>query len=485
MFFPIFSALTSVLPTAAAAGPEVTIYNGGFGLVKEVRTFNVKQGLQEIAVEGVPQQIEIDSVAVKMTGSNPFEVLEQNYRYDLISVQAILAKAVGKKIRFSRVLPNGQREVVEGILMSSPQAVVNSPMGGNSLTYNGMVIQTADGRVILNPSGEVEVDSIPEGLISVPSLIWLVDAKNSGNAETQVSYLTNGMSWTAGYVLQLDASGKTGDLKGWVNLANQSGATYRQAKLKLLAGEVNRVQNVRAPGAGGFVNEDRAVMKSAMMEEQFGDYHLYTLGRPTDILDNEAKQVSLLEGEGLSVTKRIIFDPMGAFRGYRPSEGEVGGGTMKPQVRIEFKNSKENHLGMPMPAGKFKIYQADKSGSPQLLGEDAIDHTPKDENLSLVIGRAFDIVGERKRTKFNYLNNPSTKSSYGMRETFVTELRNRKDTAEQVELIERYWGEWKLVEATEKGTFKDSDTFVFSVTLKPNEVRKVTYTVEKYWGPKP
>lgn len=457
----------AALASAGAQSVELTVYNQGFALVKESRTINLKAGVQSVAIEDVAQMIESTSVGIRsLSKPGSFSVLEQNYQYDLISPNAILNKAVGTRIIFNRVLPNGVRESVSGILISSP---------GNG---GGLVIKTDDGRYLLNPQGDIEVSSIPEGLISKPTLLWMLDSEAAGPNNIELSYLTQGMTWNADYVLSLDQAGVAGDLKGWVTMNNNSGATFSNAKLKLLAGDVERAA-ARPELAKSAMMDSAGAGGRGFREEQFADYHLYTLQHPATVRQNEQKQLSLLDAYGVKVEKRLILDAMRGYYGYRASEGEIGTGAMKPQVRIELTNTKANNMGMPLPMGNFKVFQRDGSGSLQLLGEDRIEHTPKDEKISLFVGRAFDVIGERKRTAFEYIRRGT--STIGARESFEIELRNRKETSESVTVIERYWGDWKVTAASHPYERTSAETIQFLVKLKPNEVQKVTYTVENRW----
>jgi len=482
MFIPLMSAIT-IAQAQNTPMTQVTIYNGGFGLVKQIRSLNLTKGTQEVPIEDVAQMIESNSVGIKsLSHPGSFSVLEQNYQYDLISVAAILNKAVGQTITLRRTFDNGQHEEIKGTLMSAPSNVI-STANGQQMTYNGMVLkENGTGRILLNPTGEVIVDAIPEGLISRPTLKWLLDSDMSGQNQVQLSYLTQGMTWNSDYVLQLDKDGKFGDMKGWVTLNNNCGATFKDAQLKLMAGEVNRAPRNAPAGFGGGRGGGAmaAKAKADMVEEQFSEYHLYTLEHPTTIRQNEQKQVSLLEAFKIPVKKRILFDPMADYWGWRPQEeAQVGSGVLHPVVSIQFLNDKKSNMGMPLPAGNVKVFMNDKSGSTQLVGEDRIQHTPKDEKISLNVGRAFDVVGERKRTEFHWLRRGG--DIVGASETFETELRNRKATEEEATLWERYWGEWKVVKSSENYTKLDSNTAEFVVMLKPNEVRKIKYTFEVYW----
>lgn len=468
--------LGMALLASAASRSELTVYNDGYALIKEQRSLPLTQGVHEVTVEDVAQQIEANSVAVRsLSDPGAFTVLEQAYRFDLVSVQAILAKAVGGRIHFNQVLPNGSRERISGTLMSAPNAIVSDANGNQNQVYNGMVVRTDDGRILLNPTGTVEVDSIPQGLISKPSLVWLLDSAKTGSQDIELSYLSRGFSWKSDYVLSLDQAGTTGDLKGWVTMTNNSGAAFKDAKLKLLAGEVNRAPVPQRFAARGAVMDMAKASAPQMVEEQFGDYHLYTLDRPATVNNNEIKQLSLLEATGVKATKLLLIDAMADYGMWYPQENAVGVGNIKPVVYIQLANTKENSMGMPLPAGTFKVYQRSKSGSLEMLGEDSITHTPRNETLKLKVGKAFDVVADRKRLTYNRLGDRA------FRETFEVEVRNRKETPETVTVWERHWGDHKVTNANAEYKWLDSNTLQFVLVLAPNEVKKVTYTVETRW----
>jgi hypothetical protein len=455
---------------------ELTVYNQGMGLVKDHRMLHLKSGRQTVEVDNVAAQIDPTSVGVESVGTNKaFELLEQNYQYDLISPLAILAKSVGQPIRFIRTVAE-KRDVLDGTLISAPTTIVASPNFGEQTTFNGMVIRSDDGRIVLNPTGEIEVKAVPPGMISRPTLLWDLEAAKAGDVPVEVNYITHGLMWNADYVLTLDASGAPASmpaaLQGWVTVNNTSGATYENAKLKLLAGDVHvaptaMLNTVSGARSGGFGGAGRP-----FQEEQLFEYHLYTLQRPATVRDKETKQLSLLDSPKLTVTKRLIIDASMDYGRYFPSEGEVGTGNIKPQVRIEFLNTAANGMGMPLPQGRFRIYQRDRSGSVQLLGEDNIQHTPRDEKVSLVVGHAFDIVANRKRTNFVRIGSNS------VRESFEIEVRNRKDTPETVDVIERHYGDWRILDHSMEFTKTSAESVLFRADLRANEVRKISYTVE-------
>lgn len=470
-------ALAFAVQATSPSFHEVTVYNQGFGLVKETRRLRLKPGRQTVAVEDVAERIEPSSVSIKaLKPGNDLSVLEQNYRYDLINTQAILNKSVGQRVRFVRHYGN-EREVLEGVLISAPYAIVSSPDGSSAQTYNGLVLKTDDGRIVLNPYGEIEVAAVPAGMISVPTLFWDLEASKDGEQEVELSYLTRGINWNADYVITLGEK-SLADVIGWVTINNQSGATYKDAKLKLLAGDVQRLfQEGGGGGIGGAGNFRNALAKADQFQQQnLFEYHLYTLQRPATVNNRETKQIQLLEGNGVKYIRKLVLDPFQDLGVYYPSEGEVGVGDLKPQIRVEFVNSKSNNLGMPLPKGTIKVYQRDASGSVQMLGEDRIDHTPKDETVSIAIGHAFDVVASRKRLSFRRLSGTSVE------ETFEVEVRNRKDEADTIYLYERHFGDWRVREKSMDFKKLDANTMEFVLNLKAGETRKVTYTVVTNWG---
>ena len=475
--------IAAVLVASSPGHTELTIYNQGFGLVKEVRQLKLRKGRQQVAIEDVAAEIEPTSVGFRSLRAQSFRILEQNYQYDLINSQAILAKCVGQRIRLVRAI-GGKRESLEGVLLSPPKEVFvatdpQQPDGQQALslipsvqTFNGMVIKTDDGRIVLDPTGEVEVRAIPEGLISRPTLKWDLESTKAGTEPVELSYISQGLNWNADYVLTLDGLGKA-DLQGWVTLSNTSGATWNDAHLKLLAGDVNRVEQ---PGHVVYLAANAApatVNSNSFKEESLFEYHLYTLQRPTTVRNNETKQVSLLEGHGIPVRKKLIIDSISEQ--YFPGEGEIGTGDIKPQVQLEFVNDLKSGLGMPLPKGNVKVYQHDQSGSEQLLGEDSMDHTPRNETVSLNVGRSFDVASTRKRLAYRELG------SRAYREVFEVEVRNRKEETETVFVLERHYGDWRITEKSQPFDKLDSHTAQFVVHLQPNEVKRVRYTVETKW----
>jgi hypothetical protein len=426
----------------------------------------------------LPSQIDPTSVGFKsLTDPNSFQVLEQNYQYDLINKEAILDKSVGKRVRLVRMIGNRQ-DVLEGVLMSPPTAIFPSSDSLRGTTYNGMVIRADDGRIVLDPEGEVSVEQTPEGLISTPSLFWDVDAAEQGPNSVELSFITKGMNWTTDYVLTLNRTEDRADIQGWVTLTNDSGATYKNAQLKLLAGTTNTVSTPALwQGASRLAMrlEDRSASAPAFQQQNLFEYHLYSLQRPTTIADKEIKQLSLLAENGVKVTKKLVVDPMAGRTDYYPEENNAVASILAGTMRIEFVNSKENHLGIPLPHGRFRIYERDNAGSVQMLGEARIEHTPKDEKLSLPVGEAFDVTGNRTRTNFTRLG------PRHIIETFKDEIRNHKDTPQTVYLLERHWQDWKVTQTTDPWSKIDSNTMQYLVDLKAGEVKDIVFTIETKW----
>ena len=450
-------ALASALLVSGST--EITVYNQGLGFVKDVRTLHLSRGQQNVVVDDVAQLIDATSVGFKCL-SNPgsVSVLEQNYQYDLVSPEAILQKSLGKRIRFTRSIAN-QKESVEGILMSSPTSVVNTG-NGHEYSYNGLVIKTDDGRIILSPAGEIEVLAMPEGLISKPSLLWQLTSTSDQDAKMELSYLTKGMRWTANYVMTLGGT-NSADIQGWVTLNNTSGVGFTDAKLRLLAGDVNVAKDeaLLEPVRSSWEEKPQFKARQAMKEESFFEYHLYTLDRPASVRNKETKQLSLLEGSNVPYKKIVTFE----------ADGGQGEGDLESAVKVKFVNNKKSNLGMPMPAGKARLYQRDASGSLQFLGEDEIKHTPSDEKMSLTVGKSFDIKANHKRTSYSVTGKRSARSGYEV------EFRNRKKEAATVYFFQHIGGDWKMVSNSDPFVKEDSGTAVFEVKLKAGEVRTIKF----------
>jgi hypothetical protein len=436
-------------------GVAVTIYNQNFGVVRDTRRVPLAKGLVELSFTDVSAHIQPETVRLhSLTSGALFDVLEQNYRYDLLTPAKLLEKHVGKTISVYRY--NEKTGLDE-----KKQAEVLSVEGGVTLRI--------DGEVTTNFQGRYAFSEVPANLLAKPTLVWLLDSDRA-EQEVEVTYLTQNLNWRADYVLKLDASERKADLNGWVTLDNQSGVSYPNAALRLVAGDVNRVPQARPeePMMDAAVAEESARDERQFKEEGLFEYHLYSLERPTSILNKETKQVALLSAEGVGVVKKLVFDGQPYF--YRGPQGQLAQ-DQKVGVFVELMNSQQNRLGMPLPKGTLRLYQADASGALQFVGEDAIDHTARDEKVSLKVGEAFDVVGDRTQKDWSQVSNCVGESS------FEIELRNHKDSAVQVEINEPAGGEWEVLQHSHPFVKVDAASFRFTVAVPPRGATKVSYRV--------
>ena len=452
---------------------QLTVYNGGFALVRDTRGITLKKGMNSIEVEGVAARIDPTSILFKtLTAPNSVGILEQNYQYDLISPDNILNKSVGQRVTFTSFDSNGKPYTQSGVLMAPP-------------SNGGVVVKMDDGTLALHPQGQVSLQNLPAGLHPKPTLNWLLAADQAGDQDAQISYITEGIGWKADYVALVNKDDTALDLTGWVTLDNKAGATYTDAKLTLMAGDVRRQQQYMARGEVAMDNAYAVKAAAPQFEEKsFFEYHMYTMERPTTIRDKETKQLSLLSASGAAVTKEMIYDGRKQWWSSWWYDGRTdmnpGGGYdtsnyHKVNVTLEVKNSKENHMGMPLPKGRIRVYKLDDTGAQQFVGEDSIDHTPKDEKIRLYVGDAFDVVGDYKRSDFKKI------SDHVIEETFQVNLRNHKDAAVQVKSIDHVWSDWKVIESSAKYVKKDAHTIEFPVSIPANGETVITYTIRTTW----
>lgn len=446
-------------------GVELTIYNQNFGLVKDRRILELKKGVNDIRFSDVAALIEPTSVHFKsLTDPSGCAIQEQNYEYDLVSADKLLRKYIDKRIK----IVTKDDKAYEGILMSYDGAnIVISE--NNSLS---MVTRADNVRDISFPE-------LPEGLITKPTLMWQIDNDRAAKHLTEVSYLAKGINWNADYVVVIDKDDKNIDLAGWVTIDNKSGVAYKDAALKLIAGDVHRVQDQTVmPMSSGYMLDEVRKEKSPQFEEKsFFEYHMYTLGRKTTVKDNQTKQISLLSASNVPIKKLFIYDPVDYFGfNWYYYEDQQTTKEQKVKVKIEFKNSKDNNLGMPLPKGKIKVYKQDTDASLQFIGEDRIDHTPKDEKIRLEIGDAFDVVGERKRMSHR-------QGERWVEDSYEISLRNHKDSDIEVNVVEHMWryANWKITNKSHEFTKKDAQTVEFNIPVAKDGETKLSYIVKYWW----
>lgn len=442
---------------------ELTIYNQNFALIKDRRYLNLEKGISQIRFSDVASLIEPTSVHFKsLTAPDSSLIEEQNYEYDLVNATKLLSKYIDKKIT---ILTEGG-SVYEGILMSYDN-------------YNLVISNPSDKSLNMISRGDniknIGFTELPEGLITKPTLMWQILAEKGGRHLTEVSYLTKGINWLCDYVVVVDKEDRNIDLSGWVTIDNRSGTTYKNAGLKLIAGDVHRIQEgEKGKSLINTMLNERAPSAPQFEEKSFFEYHMYTLQRNTTLKDNQTKQISLLNASNVPVSKLFIYDPalMIGWRYYRDAEITR---EQKVNVKIEVVNNQKNNLGMPLPKGKVKVYKKDTDGKLEFIGEDLIDHTPKDEKIRLYLGDAFDVVGERKRIDFQQVGNTEE-------ETIEVSLRNHKEEDIEVIVIEHLWRymNWEVKYKTHDFNKKDAQTIEFKINVPKNQEVKISYTV-KYW----
>jgi len=433
---------------------EVTVYNSNLGLIKETRKITLPKGEGELRFMDVAAHVMPVTVHAKsLNDPAGFSVLEQNYEYDLMNAEKLLDKYVGKKIKIIDWNKyQDRKEEVEAILLSNNQ---------------GQIYKIND-EIYLGHPGFKVLPSLPENLIAKPTLTWLYDNTSDSPHNLEVSYLTANISWKADYVVVLNQDDTAADISGWVTLDNRSGATYKDARLKLIAGDVHRAEE-RAGAM--YAYEDKAMRRPSapqFEEKAFFEYHIYDLQRKTTIKDNQSKQVSLLEGSQAGIQKELLVYGIQSYwtRQFREKIPK-----QPVNVYIKFSNSEENHLGMPLPEGIMRLYKEDHAGSLQFIGEDRIEHTPKDEDVQLKIGEAFDVVAERTQTDYKQITTRLHESEWEIT------LRNHKEEAVTVGIIEPLFGNWEVITSSHPYTKVDAFTIRFNVEIPKDGEVKVKYRI--------
>ncbi|RKX20553.1 MAG: DUF4139 domain-containing protein [Candidatus Zixiibacteriota bacterium] len=428
----------------SVAGNEisVTVYNSDLGVISEKRNLNFTEGVDTLAYTNVPSRIDPASVRFELSNSSQdVTILEQNYLFDLVSPEQMYKKYIDKEIE----ILNEKGELYTGILLVASRDAIT------------LEDKTGEIKIVmLSKISNVTFPSLPDGLITKPTLFWLYNSNIAGEKECQVSYQTRGMNWEAEYVGILDAKEKNLGLSGWASISNKSGKRYENASLKLIAGDINRATQ----RGNGMRLEKMSTMSAAPMagfkEKAFFEYHLYTLPRKATLADKEIKQISLFDPASTIVSKEYL---------YFPDKGN------NISVNLNFKNSKVNGLGMPLPSGRVRLFKADDDGSMILLGEDRISHTPKDEELKLKVGNAFDVKGEYKTISHNRI------SQSVIEEKYEIELRNHKDENITVRVEKKLYNDWEVLESNFEYEKEDASTIVFQIPVAKNGESKITLKV--------
>jgi hypothetical protein len=437
----------------------VTIYNENLALVKEVRSVVLDAGMNRLAVRDVSARMRPETALLRgITRPDGLHLIEQNFDFDLLTPEKLLEKYVGRTVGVVKTHPTTGHETLLKAEVLSAQ--------------NGVVLRIGD-RIESGVPGRLVFDEVPGDLRDRPTLSVLLDNQIGGQQDIELSYLTGGLSWRADYVAELSANDDKVDLAGWVTLTNASGTAYRNALLQLVAGDVNRVQDelVMAEAAPApMLSTSRS--KDKMREESLFEYHLYTLGRPTTIADNQTKQVSLLNASGVTARKELVLQGQPYY--YGSSVGEIGQ-KMKLDVMLEFENSEASHLGMPLPKGTMRVYKRDAKGNAQFVGEDRIDHTPKNETVRLKLGQAFDVTADKKQTDFT--RERASGGRYVFESAYEIVLKNAKKEPVTVVVREPVGGDWKLLEESHPHEKVAAGTAQWRITVPPEGKVPLRYRV--------
>jgi hypothetical protein len=473
--------------------PALTIYNQNFFVAREYLPLDLAAGVNHVNFAGITSHLEPDSVILRDLTGRPLQILEQSYRNDPISQELLLSFYEGKTIGF--LLQRGEKvETIQGKIIRS--GYIPSSAYAQNYGYPqpgmGQPIIEVDGVLRFGLPGQPLFPALSSDSILKPTLSWQLATTQGGNSSAEISYVSGGMTWQSDYNLVVSDGPKNSgmnllDLVGWITMQNHSGKTFEDARIKLMAGDVSKLQG--PVGQVAYRAEAKAMAMDAaapvVREKSFDEFHLYTLERPATLRDNETKQVEFVRATGIHAQRLYLYDgaQVDQYGYYSPEQirNEPGYGTASnPKVWVmqELKNSETNHLGIALPKGRLRFYRRDSDGSLQFVGENSIDHTPKDEMIRVYTGNSFDIVGERKRTNYRVDSN-----AHWMDETFEIRVRNHKKEAANVRVVEHLyrWTNWKLAEQSHASKKRDAQTIEFPVEVAASGEQVITYTVHYSW----
>jgi hypothetical protein len=442
----------------------VTVYNSNLALVRDVRQIELPAGESRLRFMDIAASINPATVHFRaLADPDKLNVLEQDYEYDLLNPAKLLQKYVGREVTLVRSV-----EKDNSTELQTEQATLLADNDG------GPVWKIGDEIVTGMATDSYRFADLPGNLYDRPTLLWLLDNRGARRESVEASYLTTNLSWSADYVLTIGKQETSADLNGWVTLVNSSGTAFENAQLQLVAGDVHRVESrdalAHVPQAG---LAEAPPEVAAFQQESFSEYHLYTLGRRTSIENNESKQISLLSAAEVPVARRYVVNGQ---NWYYHNAAQPGAPIKDPvQVYYKFKNEEKSGLGMPLPAGTVRVYEADSHGGVLFIGEDHIDHTPKDEAVDLLVGNAFDIVAERKQTDFKAIGKNVVELEYEIT------LRNHKDGAVTVEVNEPIGGDWEMLSSSYEAKKTDAFAAQFEVPVAANGTSVLTYRVRVHW----
>ena len=472
-----FALLLTLAAPAFAAEPALTIYNQGFAVVRDTLPIELKVGVNNVTFAGATAKLEADSVILRdIAGKAAIQILEQAYRNDPVSEPMLLSFFEGKPLDFIRHETNKPDQTVAGKIIRSGYVPGGAPV---------QPIIEVDGKLQFSLPGQPIFPSLGDDNILKPTLSWKLNAAAAAKINAEVAYVTQGFSWEASYNLVAPEKGELVDFVGWITMKNDSGTGFKDAKIKLMAGDVNKVQP-QQPRPMAMAARGMAMMADAapvVTEKAFDEFHLYTLAHPATLRDKETKQVEFVRATGVKAERIYIYD--GAAIGGWHVGMNMGGNqnygvesNKKVNVYREFKNTEANKLGIPLPKGRVRFYSQDEDRQLEFVGENNIDHTPKNELVRLFIGDSFDLVGERKRTDFK-----SNEGNHSFDETFEIKVRNRKKEAVEIRVVEHLfrWTNWTISDKSQDFEKTNAQTIEFRVPLKADEEKIVTYKVHYTW----
>jgi hypothetical protein len=501
--FQLAVMTVSVATSTASADPCLTIYNQDFAVVREQIPLDLKRGANEVRVTEITAHLEPDSVILRdPKGQRALQILEQNYRADPISQGLLLSLYEGKEIDFLIADKDSKERIVRGRIIRSGYVPHQSGIQRYGSQYaqrqsaysqaaGSQPIVEVDGKLRFTLPGQPLFPSLTDDTILKPTIHWLLQTDKAGKLDAELSYITGGMSWKADYSMLARDEGDAIDVIGWVTMDNQSGRTFENARIKLMAGDVSKIQPDQTVLRSSLLplGESYAgAMPAAVTERAFEDYHLYTLNRPTTLHDRETKQVEFLRAEGVNCKRLYVYAGVkidqNRYRGYRleslRSDRDYGT-ECNPKVWTmrEFVNSKENHLGIPLPKGIVRFYRRDDDGQLEFTGENTIDHTPRDETVRVYTGDAFDLVGERRRTDYKI-----DETRNWLDESFEIKLRNRKEKeAVEIRVVEHLYRcvTWEIVEKSADFLKTDSQTIEFRIEVPAGQEKVIIYKAHYTW----
>ena len=472
---------------------DLTIYNQNLALVREERTIDLEKGFNRIIIPDIPATIDGTSLHFSsLTDPLAVKVIEQNYQYDLVHQAKLMEKYIGKEVEFIRTDNRIKKRIFHQRKTYLQQAGSHNRniiriAAVHHIISTGQMIAEINGKIEIAPAGRLILPSLPEGLILKPQLEWLVTNTKQGEHKTEISYLAGQLTWNCNYVALLDAHDAHIDLTGWVTITNNSGTTFKNAGLKLVAGDVNLIKE----GQAGYAMKksglamDEAVAAPQFQQKELFEYKLYSLQRKTDVNNNETKQIELTSAKDISAKKVFIYDGLSNqwrywYNNYSYREqGSFGQQSNKKiGVFVTFRNEEKAGLGIALPKGKVRVYKRDDDGKEQFVGEDEIDHTPTDEEIKLYLGNAFDIVGEHTQQNFRVVV-----PGHVVDETFEIKVRNHKSESVEVLVYEHpwRWNEWDITKSNAAWEKVDQTTIKFPVKLKKDEEKIITYTIRYNW----